>query len=285
MKLLSGGPTFVSAATVIALLLGTLFSGLGLQTAALSFELGLVVAIVAIVQTRDREHRAAKPRERVWFWIVASSFAFFTLRAFCWLIFSDGNQLKVQSPNNLGDLALHITYIRNFASGVPLWPENPIHFASRMRYPAGTDLFNSLLTIVGIDVEHGLVWAGIIGSAATFYALYRWGGAFTVAGFLFNGGIVGLQFFATGKFLDYQGDKTIAWKSLALSMLVTQRGLLYAFPAGLLLLYHWRAKFSSRDRQNGRGVLPLWLEISLYATMPLFHVHTFLCLSLVLAFF
>src|SRR4051812_16458144 len=282
MKLLSGGPTFVSAATVIALLLGTLFSGLGLQTAALSFELGLVVAIVAIVQTRDREHRAAKPRERVWFWIVASSFAFFTFRAFCWLIFIDGNQLKVQSANNLGDLALHITYIRNFALGVPLWPENPIHFASRMRYPAGTDLFNSLLTIAGIDVEHGLVWAGILGSIGTFYALYRWGGAFTVAGFLFNGGIIGLQFFSTGKLLDYQGDKIIAWKSLALSMLVTQRGLLYALPAGLLLLYQWRAKYTRTDvSAKPHGPLPFWVELTLYASMPLFHMHTFIALSLV----
>src|SRR5947208_1175522 len=225
MKLLSGGLTFVNAATVIALLLGTLFSGLGLQTAALSFELALAIAIVATVQTRDHKPAQASANQRVWFWIVASCFAFFTFRAFCWLIFIDGNQLKVQSANNLGDLALHITYIRNFALGVPLWPENPIHFASRMRYPAGTDLFNSLLTIVGIDVEHGLVWAGIMGCIATFYALYCWRGNLSVRFFLFNGGIIGLQFFSTGKFLDYQGDKTIAWKSLALSMLVTQRGL------------------------------------------------------------
>lgn len=297
MKLLSGGLTFVNAATVIALLLGTVFSGLGLQTAALSFELAFVIAIVAVVQAYDCERSPLPASQRLWFWAIAACFAFFTFRAFCWLIFIDGNQLKVQSPNNLGDLALHITYIRNFASGVPLWPENPIHFASRMRYPAGTDLFNALLTIVGIDVEHGLIWAGIIGSLGTFYALYRWGGTFTLAGFLFNGGIVGLQFFATGKFLDYQGDKTIAWKSLALSMLVTQRGLLYALPAGLLLLYQWRAKYivaggdnpsragTTDDASTGRlkAPLPFWVELTLYAAMPLFHMHTFITLSLVAA--
>jgi hypothetical protein len=88
-----------------------------------------------------------------------------------------------------------------------------------------------------------LVWTGLLASLATFYAFFRWAGAFGIAGFLFNGGIAGFQFFKTFKFLDYQGDKTIAWKSIALSMFVTQRGLLYAIPAGLLLLWHWREKF------------------------------------------
>src|SRR5205085_6077922 len=130
---------------------------------------------------------------------------------------------------------------------------------------------------------HGLVWAGIMGSIATFYALYRWGGTFTVGGFLFNGGIIGLQFFSTGKFIDYQGDKTIAWKSLALSMLVPQRGLLYALPAGLLLLYQWRGRYlvaGGADPRRSRLQLPLWVELSLYATMPLFHLHTFIALSI-----
>ncbi len=312
MKWLSGGLTFVNAATIIALLLGTIFAGMGMQIAALSFELALVVAIVAVVQTRTsgvvagigdpgRSRRSSVPQkpgstipattttERVCFWFLASCFAFFAFRSFCWLIFSDGNSLKVQSPNNLGDLALHITYIKNFASGVPLWPDNPIHFFSRLRYPAGTDLFNSLLLIVGIDVQHGLVWAGLIGSVATFYALYRWGGAFCVAGFLFNGGLAGFQLLQAWKFLDYQGDKTIAWKSLALSMLVTQRGLLYALPAGLLLLCQWRAKYvgnvtgednDDTRRNASRGPLPFWVELTLYASMPLFHMHTFIALSL-----
>ena len=99
----------------------------------------------------------------------------------------------------------------------------------------------------------------------------------------------------------YQGFP-YRWKSLALSMLVTQRGLLYALPVGLLLLYHWRAKFfppihgeTLSPAQPGdletaapatpvRAPLPFWVEVTLYATMPLFHLHTFMALSLVLAF-
>jgi hypothetical protein len=76
-------------------------------------------------------------------------------------------------------------------------------------------------------------------------------------------------------------------------MLVTQRGLLYALPAGLLLLCHWRRKyFSQRVDAAGKqpteaapALLPFWLELLLYATMPLFHMHTFIALSLIAAFF
>ena len=64
-------------------------------------------------------------------------------------------------------------------------------------------------------------------------------------------------------------------------MFVTQRGLLYAIPAGLLLLWQWRAKYGS-DSEREKQLLPVWAEYILYATMPLFHVHTFIALSIVL---
>ena len=175
---------------------------------------------------------------------MAACFAVFALRCFCWLLYIDGAELRIQSPNNLGDLALHITHIRYFANGVPLWPANPIYtFSQHLRYPAGADLFNALLSCVGVDLIRGLVWVGLLASVATFYAFYRWGGAFAVAGFLFNGGIAGFQVLNNLKVLDYQGDKSIAWKSVPLTMFVTQRGLLYAIPAGLLLLWSWRQRF------------------------------------------
>src|SRR6266498_2839745 len=234
---------------------------------------------------------------RVWLWLLGVCFLMFAVRSFCWLIYIDGSELRIQSPNNLGDLSLHITLTRNFANGVALWPDNPIYVFSKLRYPAGMDLFNALLCLVHVDLIRGLVWTGLLASLATFYAFFRWAGAFGVAGFLFNGGIAGFQFLKTLKFLDYQGDKTIAWKSIALSMFVTQRGLLYAIPAGLLLLWHWREKSftgapvagvdnpgTQTDRMQRSGPLPFWVELSLYASMPLFHVHTFLALTIVLIF-
>jgi hypothetical protein len=203
---------------------------------------------------------------------MAGCFAVFAARSFCWLLYIDDNNLRIQSPNNLGDLALHITYIKNFANGVSIWPDNPIYVFSRMRYPAGIDLFNALLSCMNVDLIRGLIWVGLLASVATFYALYRWGGAFAVAGFLFNGGVAGFQFLRTFKFLDYQGGKAIAWKSIPLSMFVTQRGLLYAIPVGLLLLWHWREKFFRASTSRRSALLDRARFVRVVAALPFPHL-------------
>jgi hypothetical protein len=312
MKWLSAGLTFVNVTTVWGLLAGIASHSLSKTVAVSAVIAGLAAALLAYWGTCDeppktetldgtgpdsipeskpvRSRNAAFQRYRlIWLWLVVAVFAIFAFRSFCNVLFIDGNELKIQNPNNLGDLSLHLTYIKNFASGVALWPDNPIYAFSKLRYPAGIDLFNALLLCLDISVIRGLVWVGLLASAALCYALYRWGGTFTIAGFLFNGGLVGFQWLKTFQWNDYQDVNYIAWKSLALTMLVTQRGLLYALPAGLLLLYHWRAKFFPRTDSSGtaepaRPPLPFWVEITLYATMPLFHVHTFMALSVVLLF-
>jgi hypothetical protein len=335
MKWLSAGLTFFNVSTVGALLLGMVARGLSRPVAVFAMLLGLGAAFIAYWMTdagpfRARELAPAEPgtaplpRKRrhdrqtddtsvmvppgqryrsIWLWLLAACFAIFALRSFCWLIYPEGNELRVQSPNNLGDLSIHLTYIRQFASGVPLWPDNPIFVFSKMRYPAGTDLFNAVLVCLGFDLTRGLVWTGLLASVATFYAFYRWAGNFGIAAFLFNGGVASFPALTTFVFEDYQGATTIAWKSIPLAMFVTQRGLLYGLPVGLLLLYQWRARFypsqeialstpaASSPSSSGqehiapiRPPLPFWLELSLYATLPLYHVHTFLALSVVLAF-
>jgi hypothetical protein len=347
MKWLSAALAFFNAATVLALVTGIVGHGLSRPLATFCVVAGVLVGFLAYYTTADVPLRVRKPKpppappetksrrqqrrearaqkvlandappwryRSVWFWLLAACFAIFAVRSFCWLIYYDGNEVKVQSPNNLGDLSLHLTYIRHFASGVPLWPDNPIEAFSKLRYPAGVDLFNAVLACLGVDVIRGLVWVGAVASVATFYALYRWAGTFGIAAFLFNGGLASFPFLLTLKFQDYQGANNIAWKSIALSMFVTQRGVLYALPAGLLLLYQWRAKFfpdykeparvgstvgagiadpdretapateQGRDQRSRLHPLPFWLEVSLYATLPLYHSHTFIALSVVLAF-
>ena len=339
MKWLSAVLTFVNLSVVCGLLLGMAGRGLNLLSASLALVCGAAFAVAAYLGTSDTavpdkaanhpavERKAQNASElestptaatwsalmryrHVWFWAMAVCFAVFAVRSFCWLLYIDGSDLRIQSPNNLGDLSLHVTLIRNFANGAPIWPDNPIYVFSKVRYPAGIDLFNALLYLVHIDLITGFVWVGLVASLATFYAFFRWGGTFGVAGFLFNGGIAGFQFFTTLKFLDYQGGNKIAWKSIPLSMFVTQRGWLYAIPAALVLLWHWRQKFFSGTpaaaaevaavasaeaddpgqstavdaRGYRKGPLPFWVELSLYASMPLFHLHTFLALTIVLLF-
>ena len=319
MKWLSSGLTFVNATTVSGLLIGMGAGGVSRTVAILSVIVGFAAALGAYLgatgslnretvpsptefktKAETRRGRSSRkldktaalivpPAERyrsIWLWLLVACFVVFACRSFCWLLYVDGNELKIQSPNNLGDLALHVAYIKNFANGIALWPDNPIYYLGKLRYPAGTDFFNALLTSLGLDISRGLVWAGLAASAATCFAFYRWGGTFGVAAFLFNGGLAALQVFQTHELRDYQGDKMIAWKSIPLAMFVTQRGLLYALPAGLLLLCQWRARFfppAEANEPTPRAPIPFWVELSIYASMPLFHVHTFIALSIVLA--
>jgi hypothetical protein len=217
-------------------------------------------------------------------WAASGLFALFALRAFCWLVFTDEDSISVLSPNNLGDLPLHLTYIRFLAKGPVLWPENPIYSGVPLHYPVGIDIFNAVLHLVGCDDFRALIWVALVCSAITCYALLRWGRWFAVMGFLCNGGFAGWRFFHhfTFRIADYQQD--VDWKSIPLSMFVTQRGLLYAIPAGLLLLATWRAQwFRLPDEPEPAVRMPLWVQVILYGTMPLFHLHTFLFLSALLA--
>ena len=346
MKWLTAVLTFVNLSVVCGLFLGMAGRGLNTLSAALALVCGAAFAVAAFLGTSDpacHEKTAnslelkRKPRNatesqplagfrsalmryrRVWFWAMAVCFAMFAVRSFCWLFYIDGSDYKIQSPNNLGDLSLHLTLIKTFANGVPLWPDNPIYVFSKLRYPAGIDVFNALLLLVHVDLITGLAWVGLVASLATFYGFYRWGGSFAIAGFLFNGGIAGFQFFKTWKFLDYQGTaadiahRPIAWKSIPLSMFVTQRGWLYAIPVALVFLWHWREKFFRQNtvaggadpggsaavsapsddsgqsaavelRGNGKGPLPFWVAFSLYASIPLYNLHTFIALTVVLVF-
>src|SRR6266404_5579964 len=214
MKWLSAGLIFVNLSTVAGLLFGMAGNGLNELIAILALASGGAFALAAYLGTSDAatwhyianlpagESSRSSPHERyrhVWLWAMAACFALFALRSFCWLLYIDGEQLKIQSPHNLGDLALHITFIKDFANGVALWPDNPIYVYSKLRYPAGVDLFNGLLCLVHVDLTRVLVWTGLIASLATFYAFYRWAGTFGVAGFLFNGGVAGFEFFKTLK--------------------------------------------------------------------------------------
>ena len=128
---------------------------------------------------------------------------------------------------------------------------------------------------------------GLAGSLLAALALYRWGGAFTLAGFLFSGGLIGLHYLHTGNLVDYQCNS--AWKNLALSIYVPQRPFLFALPAGLLLLAHWKEKFFAEvspapvsPPRVRPGLLPFWVEWLLYALMPTFQLFAFVFLSMLL---
>ena len=288
---LAAALAFVAAAvgTALAVLIG---AGRGLNTtvAAASLVVGVAAGVAAFVQTRclpSNESVAGKVSP--WAWLAFVAFALFALRSFCWLVYEDAAhdgvhaRLEIGNTNNLGDISLHIQYARDFANGTPWWPEHPQAGGYAMRYYPGIDLFQALGLVLGADELPALVWVGLAGSLLSALALYRWGGAFAVAGFLFAGGLAGFGWFRSGTALvDFQAE--MAWKSLPLAIFVTQRPFLFALPAGLLLLAHWRDKFFTDPAAppERRGLIPFWVEWLLYALMPAFHVFAFLFLSMLL---
>lgn len=272
-------------ATITAFITAWIAGGLTPVLSQIALAAGCLAATGAIVaHSRGNGWLCGKdgPKEpEHWLlrWGIWTAYSLFAFRAFIWLIFDRRGEVSVLSPNNMGDLPLHIQYIEFFARGAPLWPTNPILVHSTIGYPFGIDFFNSLLVAAGVDLWRGLIGLGVIGAFAAGIALFRWGRVFGMAGFLFNGGFIGLMFFSTWHLEDF--TQTADWKSIPLAIFVTQRGFLYALPAGLLLLTHWRRIYGQTESTEGSS-LPFVLEWLIYATIPLFHLHSFLFLSAVL---
>ena len=278
MNFLAAALYAVAGSVLLGILLGFQNGGLTHSSALLALAGGFLTGAAA---WRHGRSTPRLPRPDRWAMITFTLFAIFSLRAFLWLIFREGDELQVLSPNNLGDMSLHLTFIGYLANGTPFWPDSPIFSAGKLTYSVGMDLFNALLTLAGVDTVRGLIWTGLLGALATGLALLRWGGAFTTLGFLCNGGLAALACIAATQdvplFHDWQAGW--AWKNIPLSILVTQRGFLFALPAGLLLLTSWRTRFF-RDGDGWK--MPFPGELLLYAAMPVFHLHTFLVLSFVL---
>src|SRR5207237_7492184 len=137
MKWVSGSVTFVHAANVLAHTTGILAHGLTQPVATLCSVVGLLFGFAAYHLTERAPLRVRKPKppplppepkskraqrraarqgktfasqvprwtyRSFWFWLLAACFAIFAVRSFCWLVYWDGNDVKLQSPNNLGDL-------------------------------------------------------------------------------------------------------------------------------------------------------------------------------------
>ena len=263
------------AASVLATLAGAwIGSGLPGPVAAAAWAVGIAVVVGVLLSSReDPESRRVSVADM----ILLCLYAVASLRAFLWLVFADGNAWKVLSPNNLGDLSLHWSLIRYLASIGHWWPGSPILAGDPLRYPFGSDLFNALLLRSGVPVTQGLIGCALAGAALTGWALWRWGGAMAVAALIFNGGMAGFTALVGG---STDPDSHCEWKNLFLTLFVTQRGFLFALPAGLLLLCDWRRWI---HQPESPGLLPVPLAVLFLAAMPFFSVHTALFLGAMMA--
>jgi len=259
------------AAAFLALLRGSLTG----DVAALSVAVGVVVAFLSWRSSRSSSLPSLR-RPALLDVLAFVAFAVASLRHFLFLYVERDGVIRTLSPNNYGDLPLHLTYIAYFVKGARFWPANPIFTGESLHYPFGVDLFTAVLVRLGAPAGIALPVLGLAGAAAAAVALFAWGRGFAVAAFLFSGGLAGFQILSTGVLADYQAD--LAWKNLFLTLFVPQRGFLYALPAGLLLLWSWR-----RRLLRGESGLPALVEGLLWGAMPLFHIHSFLFVSTMFA--
>ena len=125
----------VSASVLLGIAFGFAGAGLSPRLAAWALAGGAATGIFSLI---GNIHAIPRPKQLTGIeWTVIVTFALFSLRAFLWLIFTDGDSIKVLSPNNLGDLSLHLTYIRLLANGASFWPDNPIFTGGKLTYPLG----------------------------------------------------------------------------------------------------------------------------------------------------
>ena len=275
-----GALSFVGMATFLAAFLASAAGSLRPWVSLTSLLLGGLVGVFAARGVAaagvDQPEDAADGRAlRTWDAVALGCFAVAALRQFLWLVYERGGVLHTLLPNNYGDLPLHWTYVRYLANGAAFWPENPIATGERLRYPFGVDLLTALFVQLGVSLPALLVTMGVAASALAAAALHGWGRGFAVAAFLFSGGLGGLRPLAGGLFAGLDES----WKNLFLALYVPQRGFLFALPPGLLLLASGREQLV-----GGRRGLPAWVFGLLWGVLPLFHLHTFLFVSVVLGF-
>jgi hypothetical protein len=209
-------------------------------------------------------------------WLALGALGLVSARQFLWLTFERDGSLLALLTYNYGDLPLHWTYVEFLARGASFWPENPIFTGQRLHYPIGVDLMTALLVQVGVPLRVALAALGLLASALLGFGLWAWGRGFAVAAFLFSGGLIGTA--ALRDLLGRAAQPSLDWKNLYLALFIPQRGFLFALPAGLVLLWSFRERLI-RDRRG----LPAWVEGVLWGSLPLFHAHTFLFVSLVVA--
>jgi hypothetical protein len=263
----------VAAAVMTAIPLAWLGHGLHSGTSWIALLIGAAVS-ACLLRFLPREAPSG-PISPVG-WIMILIYACVSARAFLWLIYPAGDEWKILSPNNLGDLSLHLSFIRWLAAAPQWWPASPILAGAPLRYPLGSDLFNALLLRVGLPVETGLVWCGVIGASLAGIALWRWGKGVALAAFLFNDGI-GRLVLAKKEGVD--PEEILQWKNFFLTLFVTQRGFLFALPAGLLLLSAWREEFF----RSGKRIIPLPVQALLLGATPLFSIHAALFLGVAMS--
>ncbi len=270
--------------TIVAFLLSLIFGALSPAIALVSLIIGTCLAY-----WHSREFLASDSRLRfrslspglagVMEFGILIFILFAAYRHFMWLLFPADFFWKTLSPNNLGDLPLHINYIRSLAQGISFPPHNPIFSSELLRYPYGVDLYSALWEALGFRLQAHLFIVGLFATAASLTLLKRFGSWWAMGAFFLSGGLAGWSVLTGAPLENFQA--AVDWKNLFLAVFITQRGMLFTLPLGLWLLVTVRAYFQGDTSLSRRQ----WTALGLgWGFLPLFHLHAFAIVSALLLF-
>jgi hypothetical protein len=117
---------WIAVSTVLGVLFS--YSSLGLTTAtsAAALLMGAIIATLPLYLRKRKPFVSAPEKYRYLGFALCTFFLVFAVREFGQVIFVVNDRIRVISPNNLGDICLHLTHINYLAASPHFWPENPI---------------------------------------------------------------------------------------------------------------------------------------------------------------
>ncbi|WP_413288367.1 hypothetical protein [Bdellovibrio sp. HCB337] len=189
--------------------------------------------------------------------------------------FQKGPMYWIQNPFNLGDMSFHWGAINYLAEGAKFWPENPIYLGYRFKYPFGMDFFNSIWGNLGVPISYHLPLVTLLALLVVFYALHITGGPLLVFAIFFSSGFY--NFLVPGPWELNRMQESLDFKNLFLTVLLTQRGFLYALPAGVFLFRAIQKVFAGEWRPTTLEKVTLGI---IWGALGFFHLHSFFFLSL-----
>jgi hypothetical protein len=268
--------------TVFAFLLAHVFNGLSPWIALVSLVLGYFVGrryarFLLMAFPGWRLLRFHEGEQGIMEIILTVFILYVGFRNFFWLLYPGNHQLSTLAATNFGDLPMHVNFIRAFANGIDFPPRNPIYPMELLRYPYGVDLYNALWESLGVRLQAHLFLVGILATSASLILLRSFAGWYGIGGFFLSGGLAGWQVLSGASLQDFQ--HSIAWKNIFMAVFLTQRGMLFALPMGLILLMAYRAHLSESAPLGRRGQRILGL---IWGFFPLFHLHAFIAVTVLL---
>lgn len=266
-----------------AFVIGTLFGGLTPWLSAASLFFGYALAKSGARRLRPytddlRLSRFSKGEGVIVELVLFVFVTYVATRHFLWVLYPADASYATLTPNNFGDLPLHINYIRELAHIPSFPPLNPSFATQKLLYPFGPDLFNALWESVGVRLHGHLFAVGLFSTLASLVLLRAFGGWWAMGAFFLNGGLAGWNILQGSPLRDSQS--ALDWKSLFLAVFLPQRGMQFALPAGLLLLHLYRKHVTKKVELTRHALGSLGL---LWGVLPLFHLHAFVIVSMMLA--